>query len=230
MTSDSTTMYNNCKEQTGFTLLELMVALAILAVIFSIIFKAYTDTYRNIDIAENQARIYDMARTAMIRIMEDLESTYIPIDFSNPQGSSSTDLLVGKKDFLDGREADRIRFFSRSHIDINESLTEGGNAKIAYYPLLKEDETISLFRSDTPSNLEWPEENTNGWIICEGLHSISFTYTDKDGDTHEEWDESNTNYSTKLPSIINIKLEFIDKEDPETPITFISAVAIPMAN
>ena len=64
--------------QYGFTLLEIVVAIAIFAVIVSLIYPAYTGTYRNIEIAETQAEIYAMARTAMIRIVEDLESTYIP--------------------------------------------------------------------------------------------------------------------------------------------------------
>ncbi len=218
------------KKQSGFTLLEIIVALFIFAVIVSVIYPAYTGTYRNIDIAESQAEIYEMARTTLIRIVEDLESTYIPKEINGSQDNENRDSFTGQTDYIEGRRADRIRFFSKSHIDIGESVIEGGDAKIAYYPLLKEDESISLYRSDTPGNLEWPEENTNGWIICEGLYSISFTYRDKDGDTHDEWDESVSGSTNRLPSIINIRLEFINKDDPETPLTFSTAVALPLAN
>jgi general secretion pathway protein J len=223
-------MWNNCKGQVGFTLLEIVVALAIFAIIISLIYQAYIGTYRNIGIAEAQAEIYDMARTTMIRIIEDLESTYVPRDSNDPLESDNADVFKGQEDFFEGRRADRIRFFSRSHIDISETLIEGGDAKIAYYPLLKEDQSISLYRSDTPDNLEWPEENTKGWIICEGLYSISFTYTDKNGDIHDNWDESIADPKNKLPSSINITLEFIDRDNPEKPITFFTAVALPLAN
>jgi prepilin-type N-terminal cleavage/methylation domain-containing protein len=54
----------------GFTLLEIVVAIAIFAVIISLLYPAYTGTYRNIEAAETQAEIYEMARTAMIRIVE----------------------------------------------------------------------------------------------------------------------------------------------------------------
>jgi len=230
MISDSTNIYNSRKKQSGFTLLEIIVALFIFAVIASVLFQAYTGTYRNIDAAETQAEIYEMARTTMIRIVEDLESTYIPKDSNDSEDSENTATFTGQRDFIEGRRADRIRFFSKSHIDISNSLIEGGDAKIAYYPLLKEDESISLYRSDTPGNLEWPEENTKGWIICEGLYSIGFTYTDKIGDTYDDWDASVSNSTNKLPSIIHIRLDFIDKEDPETPITFSTAVAMPLAD
>ena len=230
MTSDSINTYNNRKGQTGFTLLEIIVALAIFAIIVSLIFPAYTGTYRNINIAETQAEIYEMARITLIRIVEDIESTYIPKESNDPQENENTESFVGQNDYVGDRRADRVRFFSKSHIDISDSPTEGGDAKIGYYPLVKEDESISLYRSDTPGDLEWPEENTKGWIICEGLYSISFTYTDKNGYAHDNWDESVSNSRSTLPSIINIKLEFIDRNNPEVPLTFSTAVALPLAN
>jgi len=218
------------KNRYGFTLLEIIVAIAIFAVIVSLIYPAYTGTYRNIEIAETQADIYEMARTTLIRIIEDLESVYIPEVSQASQPNDITEFFKGQNDFIDARRADRIRFYSKSHIDISETPFEAGEAKISYYPLLKEDESISLYRSDTPGNLKWPEENTEGWLICEGLYSISFKYVDKNGDTYDAWDETHMNSSKKLPSIININLEFIDKDDPEKPITFSTAVYIPLAN
>ena len=70
----SLTKVKSKKPRPGFTLLEVLVALAILVVIISLIYPAYTGTYRNIEAAETQAEIYQMARIALIRIIEDLES------------------------------------------------------------------------------------------------------------------------------------------------------------
>lgn len=220
----------NC--QYGFTLLEIVVAIAIFAVIVSIIFPAYTGTFRNIEIAESQSDIYEMARTAMIRIVEDLESTYIPEPITGEQGAGDTalDAFIGQDDFLEGRDADRIRFFSRSHIDLAESQDETGEAKIAYYPLIKEDNSITLYRSDTRGNLEWPEDNTGGWRICEGLYSINFTYRGKDGNTYDTWDETSMGEGNRLPVMVTITLKFVDKDDPEKPLIFSTSVALPLAN
>jgi general secretion pathway protein J len=214
----------------GFTLLEIVVAIAIFAVIISLIYPAYTGTYRNIEIAESQSDVYEMARTALIRIVEDLESTYIPEPSEGGQGETGNEAFIGQDDFIEGRESDRIRFFSRSHVDLEVSQDEAGEAKIAYYPVLKEDKSITLYRSDTLANLEWPEENTGGWRICEGLYSVSFTYRGKDGNTYDAWDKSVAGPDTVLPSMVTVKLEFIDKDDPEKPLTFSTSVALPLAN
>lgn len=220
------------KGQYGFTLLEIVVAIAIFAVIVSIIFPAYTGTYRNIEIAESQSEIYEMARTAMVRIVEDLESIYIPEPLTGEQGEGDTALeaFTGQDDFLDGREADKIRFFSRSHIDLEESQDEAGEAKIAYYPIIKEDNSITLYRSDTRSNLEWPEDNTGGWRICEGLYSVNFTYRGKDDNTYDAWDENSMGGGNRLPALITITLKFVDKDDAEKPLIFSTSVALPLAN
>jgi general secretion pathway protein J len=216
--------------RSGFTLLEIVVAIAIFAVIISLIYPAYTGTYRNIETAETQAEIYEMARTAMIRIVEDLESIYIPEPSEGGQSEKNDEALIGQDDSIEGRESDKIRFFSRSHIDLNESQNEGGEAKIAYYPIMKEDKSITLYRSDTRSTLEWPEDNTGGWKICEGLYSINFTYRGRDGNTYDTWDESVAGQENRLPSMVTVTLEFIDKDDPEKPLTFSTSVALPLAN
>lgn len=224
-------IFKDGKSQHGFTLLEIIVAMAIFAIIVSLIFPAYTGTYRNIDTAGKQAEIYQMARIALIRIIEDLESAYIPdASQNNQENDNNFTSLLGQNEDLDGRRADKIRFYSRSHINFGEALNKGGNAKIAYYPLLKDDETISLYRSDTPDNIEWPEDETEGWIICEGLYSISFVYRDKEGEPYDTWDETFMDAAKKFPAIVDITLEFIDEDNPEKPLTFSTAVFIPLTD
>jgi hypothetical protein len=95
---------------------------------------------------------------------------------------------------------------------------------------MKEDKSITLYRSDTRGNLEWPEDNTGGWRICEGLYSVNFTYSGKDGNTYDAWDESSTGSEKRLPSMVTVTLEFIDGDDPEKPLTFSTSVALPLAN
>jgi len=223
--------FKGVKRQSGFTLLEIIIAITILGVIVSLIYPAYTGTYRNIDIAETQAEIYQMARVTLIRIIEDLESGYMPETSQNDQDNDENfTSLMGQNEEIDGRRADKLSFFSKSHINLDDPLDKEKNAKITYYPLLKENGSISLYRSDTPSNLGWPEEETEGLVICEGLYSISFTYMDKNEDSHDIWDESVMDSAKKFPSIVNITLEFIDKTNPEEPLTFSTAVFMPLAN
>lgn len=64
----------------GFTLLEILLALSILATVLSTVFASYTGAFRLVSETEGQAEIYQMARIALERIVEDLESFYLPME------------------------------------------------------------------------------------------------------------------------------------------------------
>jgi general secretion pathway protein J len=110
----------------GFTLLEIVVAIAIFAVVISLIYPAYTGTYRYINAAESQAEIYQMARITLDRIIDDLESANIP-------DPSESNAFTGKDDFVGESNSDSLRFISRSHISFGDEHADSGNAKISYY-------------------------------------------------------------------------------------------------
>ena len=93
-------------------------------------------------------------------------------------------------------------------------------------------ESLSLYRSDRPMNDEPLEEKTGGVILCKDLHSLDILYYDEDGNEYEEWDSSDTKYTDKpikLPSMVTVRLGFINREDPETPLKFETSTTIPMA-
>ena len=68
------------EDRSGFTLLEILLALFIFTIVLSFIYTSYTGTFRIVDETEYQADIYRMARIAIERIYEDLESVYAPQD------------------------------------------------------------------------------------------------------------------------------------------------------
>jgi len=213
----------------GFTLLEIVFAITIFAIIIACIYPAYTSTYNNIEIAENESDIYYMARVALARLTDDLESAYIP-GRGNGDGSSDTNAFIGENEYIENTRADKIRFISRAHINFGDSFVSERDAKIEYYTRLNEDTgAITLYRSDTINSIDWPEEKTEGYILCEGLQSFYLTYTDKSGQEYDTWDSSDINFKNILPSLIVITLEFIDDKNPEKPLRFSTGVYLPMS-
>jgi general secretion pathway protein J len=213
----------------GFTLLEIIFAITIFAVIIGSIYPAYTSTCSNIQIAENESDIYYMARVAMARIVDDLESAYIP-DKNIIDELSDLNSFIGENEYIDGSRADKIRFISRAHIDFKDNSGNRNVAKIAYYAAQVEDTgAITLYRSDTLDSHDWPEEKTEGFVICEGLNSFYLTYTDENGQEYDTWDSSDISFKNKLPHMVAITLEFINKINYERPIQFTTGVFLPMA-
>jgi len=218
--------------QKGFTLLEILIAMFIFAVVLTTIFTSYTGTFRIIEETESQADIYAMARAVMIRIQEDLESIHIKKrDASKTEGSSvERAIFLGESKKINGRDADNLRFLSRAHLIFDETDETPGIAEISYYVSENEtEENLTLYRADRPE-LEAPqEEGTGGLMLCDGLYSVNITYHDADGEIHETWDSSEDESKNTLPKMVSILLEFENTKNAEKPHKFMTRVALPMA-
>ena len=223
----------NFRNQEGFTLLEILLAFFIFSIVLTTLYTAYTGTFRNIDQVESQSEAYQMARIALGRMIEDLESAYVspPVE---DQESVEENLwfteFVGESDEIDDRSADTLRFLSTAHLVFDEEDKEAGIAQITYYVRNREDEEeagFDLYRSDRLV-LE-PEEEDAGLILCEGIHAMNLIYYDDRDEGHESWDSSEMENEDRLPVRVTIVLEFVNKENPEAPLKFLTGVALPMA-
>jgi general secretion pathway protein J len=222
------------KDRAGFTLLEILLAMVIFAVVLSTLYAAYTGTFRNMDETESQADIYRMARISLERITEDLESAYIPPLAVTPEPGVEElqpAPFVGEDVQISDRSADTLLFFSRAHLVFDEEEVNTTNGRISYDVRESEEgeDVFVLYRSDTPGFEEGPEQGTDGLILCEGLHAVDFTYYDDEGNGYDRWDSANGEFKDKLPVMVSIVLEFVDKGNPEAPLKFVSSVVLPMA-
>ena len=217
----------------GFTLLEILIAISIFASVLSTVFISYSGTFNVLDHTESRANIYRMARIALERMQEDLESAYFnsgtekseskenPFDDSTP--------FIGKDAEIDGRDADTLSFISRAHIGFDEEEKGTGIAGISYYVGKNENgDGFILYRSDTPKFEKAPEEETGGLVLCEGLFSVDFTYYDGDAKSLEKWDSTGDELKDKFPVMVEIELSFIDNSNTEIPVKFILDVSVPM--
>ncbi len=216
----------------GFTLLEVLIAIFIFALVASAIFTAYTGTFRIIDESESRADIYEMAGIALERISEDLESAYLSNMAQTPgsdEANSGMVLFVGEKKELMGRSCGALRFLSLAHLTFSEEEPVAKPTEIVYYVAGKGEEgLLELYRSDTPLSHERPDAESGGLLLCEELSYIGFIYYDADGEPHETWNSGEGESKGKLPSRVSISMEFADSSNPETPYKFMTGVAIPM--
>ena len=205
----------------GFTLLEILIAMFIFAIVLSTIYTSYTGTFRIVNETESQADIYGMARIALERMLEDLESA--------TSESDEDSAFVGEDTEIKGRNADSLRFISRAHLVFSEQEQPSGTAEIAYY--VQEDdegEGFVLYRTDRPAFQEKPEEGTGGLVLCDSLVSVDFTYYDDEGEEHDNWDSTSEEFKDKIPKMVSIKLEFENSADIEAPFSFMTSVALPL--
>jgi len=217
----------------GFTLLEILIAIFIFALIVSAVFTAYRGTFTVIEDTESREDIYHMARVALERIIEDLEAAYVPESAQNPEPDRTTPqpvLFQGGKKEINDLPCSELRFLSLAHLSFSDEKPLTQPAEIAYYAAAAgiDGKVLDLYRSDTLPAREKPESGAGGLLLCRGLSSVDVVYYDAEGEPHESWDSLEGASEGKLPSRVSIVLEFPNPADPERPFRFMTGVAIPM--
>lgn len=210
----------------GFTLMEILMAISIFAVVVSLAYGSYRATFRIIDNTESQTRIYNQARVAMERLSADLGS-----------------LTTGSSAFLQAAprasataENGILQFSSAAHLVLTKEARPSGYAILTY--LLREDTetgTLQLFRRDKPflpAEDDKPDTDT-GLLLCEGLEDIQLRYHTHDKEGLESWDskeiaKSDSN-APRFPDSIEITLLFAAPEADGKPLKFTTAVPFPAA-
>jgi general secretion pathway protein J len=223
---------NKFSFQTGFTLIEILMAMFILGLIMTTIFTSYTGSLRNINAAEDTMENYQKARSAFERIIEDLESAYIFSDSSDSM-SDEEDLtfmgFIGRDTEINGKTGVYLRFVSEAHVSF-EPDTGPRRTTITYYVEESDNgESLILLRADAPK-FKITHEGEKGFILCDNLHLVNFVYQDINGEIHDNWNSTDeTMNKGRMPVMVSIILEFRCKDGLEHTDKFSTSIALPMA-
>lgn len=205
----------------GFTLVEILIAMTILAVVMATVYAAYIGTLTLIDETAYGTRVYRMARGSLKRMITDLESVCRYGDAFR---------FISEEREIRGERVMNLSFVSSAHLDLYEGTTEGIGT-IGYYINEEEDEGCTLLREDRlyhRQNTGGELFRNEGFILCEGLRSVIYTFYDRDGDEYDSWDSREGSHKDKIPAIVAIDLSFANPDDDEHPYRFSTQVYLPM--
>lgn len=203
----------------GFTLVEILVAIAIVAVVLSTVYAAFSGTFRISRSASDSDKVYGMMRVTADRMLQDIES------LSFRKGSYEITLTGGDA----GDETRVLTFVSSAGLSYVDGAA-AANARVRYYLTKeKEDSSLTLWRSDT-AFVSSPRQEAapKGFMICGGIKSLRYTLFDSAGNAHETWDSASRSGSDRAPVSVLVNIEFLngEKSGGET-YKFMTRVAIP---
>ena len=224
-------MIRSLLNSSGFTLMEIMLATIILAMVVSMVTMSLSGSLRVVQATRDQGNLYYRAQIALQRISEDLESA----------------VLIDDADFIgnaeDGSDRKQIlaRFVSMAHVVFDPDGDQGGMGIVSYALVADPDdeEQMVLLRSDlpvTPQEKHTDIEFRDGFILCDRLRSVTFSYFDLEGEEFDSWDtrvdpeedEKEKALKRRLPAAVSCRLEFwLDREE-EVTLTFQTTVNIPV--
>jgi general secretion pathway protein J len=78
----------------GFTLLEVLIAVAIMSVIVTVIYTSFSTTSRNVEQAEEMRDSTDLARTLLAKLSDDIANAYVNVRMNSP---AVLTIFYGKK-------------------------------------------------------------------------------------------------------------------------------------
>jgi len=203
----------------GFTLIEILVAIAILAVVLSTIYASYISTMRVVKSLEYGDEIYYMARVTLERMVLDLQSACKEKDsyeFVTLRDSSGKLPLKG------------VSFLSRAHLDFS---SPGGTMAVAQISYELEGDLdsggFSIIRRDILKQGEGPSGG-EGFTLCRRLQFVNLRFYDSTGREYPSWDSvsGTETQRNKVPSAILIELNFINPDNAATPYKFMTRLLL----
>jgi general secretion pathway protein J len=197
----------------GFTLLEIMIAIVIFAIIVTTIFASFNSLLSGNETADQGTAPYEMAKNCLYRMIIDLESVHLtlPPEYSPPVLGKPPERyrIVGEISDIQGVSFPRIRFTSLAHIAFGGK-TEKGIAEIVYYVQSSGDGSYVLKRADKLYPYGTFEEKAGDPVLCTDLKSLTFKYYDQDGTAYDLWDSDDEDYGYSTPKSIDINLELAE--------------------
>jgi len=214
-------------DNNGFTLLEIMLAMMILAVVVSMVSFGLSGSIKAIDGTREQGDVYYRAQVAMERISEDLSAAVLTehVDFYGGAMEVSTDHRVG------------LSFASMAHLVFDAEKDKPGLGIIGYAVVQDKDDAqqLMLLRSDVlyrpMAEQERKVTEREAFLLCDRLKSVRFSYFTQEGEEVEAWDTRKKDDEEKkkrqLPAAVQCLLEFWLDRSAGTTLIFSTTVALP---
>lgn len=218
----------------GFTLVELLVAVAILAMISILIYSAFAGLRQSKQGIQRVTDRYREGRLAMARITRELQSAYVSLHAPINQAlAAHKTAFVGTR----GNPADRVDFNAFAHRRIDRNAHESDQAEISYFGSAdpKRNGNVDLVRRISPRLDVDPGKGGRVEVLATDIDLFDLEYLDPlTGQWTETWDTTQAiGQANRLPLQVRVLLVLNGGRRGaagrgQKPIRFVTKVALPI--
>lgn len=222
----------------GFTLFEVLIAVAVMAIVMTVIYRSYWLCTKNVAQAQEHSDLYQSARLALRRLSDDLMCAYVPLSTEEGEGRLPERAAPPAEEGGDEEAAGGAPTGFRGY--------DGGSGEQARDVL----EFVSLANLSRraaaryePCELQYAVEDAGTGVgrlmrnsttgsgeaesveLAPNVKGLDVRYLNAEGTPADGWDSA---ASGQLPSVVEITL-YLARDEESEPVVFTTAVAIPLA-
>ena len=212
----------------GFTLLEVMIAISIMATILVILFGTYSAAVDRAARTRELSQIYHEARVLLQLIVNDLRSAYVKETTEQAQQAmqqikTPPTFFVGEDHTEFDKPADKIVFSTilpTQRPDVPD--TEMCRVTYSLEPLNESPQSRALLRRVNCSLAPEATDQDHLFVLTELAHGLDFKYYDAQGTEYLEWNSREPHGGKPLPTRVKITLLLGDQHEQLRPFTLLT--------
>jgi prepilin-type N-terminal cleavage/methylation domain-containing protein len=184
-----------CRDQTGFTLVELLLALLLFGIISGVIFATFAAISKGVERGRDSSDFYHVGRAAMRRLVQEMEAAFVlPIQGTGPVSIYAKEPLKGEDATVNGIARDRVMFLTIPAQRFPEGMLKNELCQVCYYVAENTQGVPAFFRHENCTlNKDDKEEKDR----CSGTYDpveltdavvgLDVTYLDQKGESQPVW-------------------------------------------
>jgi general secretion pathway protein J len=211
----------------GFTLIEIMVAVSVLAMVSTLVYGSFRGTFKTKAAIEAQAGRYRTVRIALERLSREVSQAFLSQNEDTGQAERRT-LFVGQHK----SDVDELRFSYFGHQRLYQDADEADTAQVVYYGARSREDSrrMNLVRRETRRLGHVRAENAPGEvdILCDDVVRLKLEYWDsRDKQWREDWKTTTADgQPDRLPGRVKITLTVRDERGKDVPFSTEARIAI----
>ena len=206
-------------QRKGFTLMEVMIAVAITALMGTLVASSFNGTFKAKQVIEGEAERYRMLRTAMNRMEREIGAAFVSDRFDLKRYRDSNDRPTN---FIG--QADHLLFTSLAHQRLYTDAKESDQMVVEYSVKTSTERNATgrrdLMRRENPILDERMDRGGSEDVLFEGIQRVEFGYWDSDKkEWINEWDTRRPDRKSYLPTRVRITIVAKDENGKEMKYT-----------
>ena len=189
----------------GFTLVEIMIAVGITAIMGVMVMGAFQRAYAAKDLTEGEEERYGSARVALTRMARELSQAFLSDHYDRKRYRDPPTTFRGK----DQGDRDDLLFTTMTHQRLVRDAKESDQAVVEYSVESDPDHAGEqvLLRREKPRIDDQPERGGTKAVVCEHVTSFDVQYWDwKKQEWAREWVTNSAERGNLLPTRVRVRL------------------------